>query len=159
MNKHISRIRRRNQRGNTLVEAGLIFVLGISLLIGLFDLGQILFIHQTVVERTRAAARWAAVNPYNSDQTKNMVLYGSPTAPDGGTPLFGMTTSNIAVAHDNSDGLYADRIQITVSGYTYFFFSAAIVNTMYPSAGHSGSVSPTHTGLTISMTIPHETVN
>jgi hypothetical protein len=142
-----------------LVEGALIFVLAMALLIGMYDMVQIMFVHQTVVERTRAAARWAAVNDYNADQIKNMVVYNSTSAPDGGgSGLFGMTTSNVAVAHDTSDGVYADRIQITVSGYSYSFFAAAIVNSVYPASGQ-GSVSATRTGLTVKMTIPHEVVN
>src|SRR5712692_2995656 len=141
---------KKNERGNTLVEASLILVLALSLLIGLFDLLQIMFIHQTVVDRTRAVARWAAVNPYDATKTTNMVLYASTTAPtDGSAGLFNMTSLNVAVSHDTSDGLYADRIGIVVSGYSYSFFAAALVNNMYPTSGQSGTQSSTRTGLTV----------
>jgi Flp pilus assembly protein TadG len=149
----------RRRRGSALVEGSLIFVLALGLLICLIDIGQIMFIHQTVTDRVRSAARWAAVNAYDATQITNMVLYNSTTAPQGGAgALFGMTSSNVAVAHDTSDGLYADRIQITVSGYSYMFFSGAIINGFYNSSGASAP-SATRTGLTVEMTIPHEVVN
>src|SRR5579862_626185 len=119
------------QRGAALVEASLIFILALGLLMGLVDVGEMLFIHQTVTDHVRAAARWAAVNPYDPTSTTNMVLYGTTTA--GTSGLFGMTSSNVTISHDTSDGLYADRIGITVSGYSYLFFSGSIVNAFYGS--------------------------
>jgi len=146
--------RRSMQRGSALVEAALIFVLGISLLIGMFDVGQMMFIHQTVVERTQEAARWGTVNPYDATKITNMVLYGSSTAGTAGSELFGMSSSNVAVSHIGS-GTMSDRISITVSGYTYLLFSSAIVNTLTP---HSSGNTPTvqHTGLSVTYTIPCE---
>jgi hypothetical protein len=157
MENQVLKSKKQPERGSTLVEASLIFVLGMGLLIGMFDLGQMLFLQQTVVERTRYAARWAAVNAYDSDQITNMVLYGTPTAPPSGTPLFNMSASNVTVAHDTADGLFADRITVTVSGYSYLFFSGAIVNTMYGN-GSSAATSVVRTGLTASETILHEYV-
>jgi hypothetical protein len=50
--------RRRTSKGNVLVESALIFLMFFSMLIGVFDFGQFLFIHQSLVERVRSAARW-----------------------------------------------------------------------------------------------------
>ncbi len=145
-----------------MVEGALIFVLGVSLLIGLLDIGQILFIHQTVVDRTNTAARWASVSPFDATQIKNMILYGTPSAGTPGSELFNMSASNISVAHDTSDGAYADRISIVVSGYSYLFFSGMFVNTMYGSQsqdhGVSSGPSVVRTGLTVTTMIPHEYV-
>ena len=137
-----------------MVEASLIFVLATTLLIGLFDVAQVMFIHQTVVERAREAARWGTVNPYDATKITNMVLYGTPTAGTAGTELFNMSSSNVAVSHVGS-GSMSDRLSITVSGYTYLLFSAAIVNTLTP---HSGTTVPTvqRTGLSVTYTIPCE---
>jgi hypothetical protein len=144
----------RAERGSALVEASLIFVLGISLLIGLFDVGQMMFVHQTVMERTREAARWATVNPFDSTKVTNMVLYGTPAAGTAGTELFNMSSSNVAVSHSGS-GTMNDNISLTVSGYTYLLFSSAIVN-MFWSRGGSTSISAQHTGLSVTYTIPCE---
>ncbi len=50
--------KRRSNRGSTMVELTLIFLVFFCLLIGAFDFGQFLFIHQALVERARFAARW-----------------------------------------------------------------------------------------------------
>jgi hypothetical protein len=152
--KPVSARRSKHQRGNALLEAGLIFIVGSVLLFGIFDLAQMLFIHQAVVNQIRAAARWAAVNTYDAGKITNMVLYGTPTAGTPGTELFGMSTSNVSVIHDTSDGLYADRIQISASGYSYLLFSGTIANAV---AGGYPSVS--RVGLRASMTVPHEHID
>src|SRR5437879_2939538 len=51
-----------NRRGNTLVESALDFGAFLFMLIGVFDFGQFLFVHQTLVERARNAVRYAAAN-------------------------------------------------------------------------------------------------
>ena len=44
--------------GHVMIEAAFIFVVFFSMLIGAFDFGQFLFVHQALVERARMAARW-----------------------------------------------------------------------------------------------------
>jgi hypothetical protein len=68
------------------------------MLVGIVDFGQFLFFHQVLTDRARAGARYAAVNPYNATSIQNVVVYNSPTAPNGNpTGLFGLTTSNVTV--------------------------------------------------------------
>ena len=45
----------RRERGSTLVEMTLICLLVLSMLIGVVDFGQFLYVHQTLSERARAA--------------------------------------------------------------------------------------------------------
>ena len=47
--------------GSTILELALIFLVFLGLLIGTFDFGQFLFIHQALVERARYAARWSTL--------------------------------------------------------------------------------------------------
>lgn len=149
----ISKNRKRTQTGSVFVESALIFIVAAIFGIGAIDVGLMVFTHQTVLNRTRAAGRWSAVNPFDATQITNMVLYGTPTAGQAGTELFGMNASNVTVVHDTSDGMYADRVIITVSGYTYFLFSGAIAN-----ASQSSGPSAQRTGLTTSLVVPHEYV-
>jgi Flp pilus assembly protein TadG len=144
---------KRKQRGSALVESALILTVGITLMFGTFDLAQMLFVHQVVVNQLRVAGRWAAVHPFDASQITNEVLYGTPTAGTAGSEIAGMRASNVTVTHDTSDGLYADRVTIKASGYTYLMFSGSVAN----SVRGSGS-SPLRTGLTATMTIPHEHV-
>jgi len=139
------------ERGGTLVEAALILILALAMLIGVLDLGQMMFIHQTVSNRTRSAARWGAVNAYDAVKISNLVLYNSTTASPG-SELFNMHASNVTVAH-NGTGTTDDRVEVTVAGYSYSFFSAAFVNSFY---GAGGAPSATRTGLTVHASVPYE---
>ena len=44
-------------RGDAIIEGALIILILANVLIGIFDLGNVLFIRQTFVYRTRSAAR------------------------------------------------------------------------------------------------------
>jgi hypothetical protein len=149
----ISKNRKRTQPGNVFVESALIFVVAATFGIGALDVGLMMFTHHTVLNRVRTAGRWSAVNPFDATQITNMVLYGKPTAGQAGTELFGMSASNVTVVHDTTDGLYADRVIITVSGYSYSLFSGSIAN-----ATNSSIPSVRRTGLTTTLAVPHEYV-
>ena len=56
----ISQHRQRRSKGAVFVEAGFVFIIFAFMLMGAFDFGQFLFIHQALVERSRSAARWGA---------------------------------------------------------------------------------------------------
>ena len=142
--------RKGSQRGSAFVETALIFVVSSVLVIGILDLAQMLFIHQAVVNQIRVAGRWASVSSYDAGQITNMVLYGKPTTGTG-TGLFGMTASNVTVEHDTSDGMYADRIKISATGYSYLLFSGTIANAVV-----GGAPSTKRFGLSASITVPHE---
>ena len=77
----------RDRKGQTIVEAALVTLVFLATLIGIFDLAQVLFIHQTFVARARSAARYGVLNPDNTDGIQNMVLYGQTTVPSGQTSV------------------------------------------------------------------------
>jgi Flp pilus assembly protein TadG len=71
--------RRRTSKGATILEMALIYLVFACMLIGAFDFGQFLFVHQALVERARYAARWGAINdPTDTASIKNMVRYFQP---------------------------------------------------------------------------------
>jgi hypothetical protein len=114
----------RRQRGGAVVEASLIFTLFACLLLGAFDFGQFLFIHQALVERARSAVRWGAINdPTDTDSITNMVLYNQATA--GTDSYFGLTASNVAVSATGA-GTDNYNLKVTISGYTYSVLSPYI---------------------------------
>jgi len=125
---------RKRQRGSVLVETGFIFTTFAFMLIGAFDFGQFLFIHQALVERARSAVRWGAVNdPTNLSATRNMVLYNQPTAPDGGghdAPLgyFGLTSDMVQVS-DPASGTNDYRLVVFITNYPYTVLSPYIGGT------------------------------
>jgi Flp pilus assembly protein TadG len=119
--------RRRTSRGAVLVEMALIYLVFACLLIGAFDFGQFLFVHQALVERARYAARWGAVNdPTDTASIKNMVRYFQATDPPSGTPsYFNLTAANVTVAN-NGSGTDQNRLDLTISGYSFTVLSPYI---------------------------------
>jgi hypothetical protein len=111
--------RRRSRRGSTVVEGVFVLLTFLVLVVGIFDIGQALFLHETLVERARNACRYGAVNWDNTDAIRNIVLYGRPTAPDGGgSGIFGLTSSMVTVARANLDST-EERIVVTISRYPF----------------------------------------
>jgi Flp pilus assembly protein TadG len=119
--------RRRSSKGNVLVESALIFLMFFSMLIGVFDFGQFLFIHQSLVERVRSSARWGAINnPSDSAAITNMVLYNQAGTPPAGTAgYFSLNAGNVLVTTPGS-GTDNYRLTLLISGYSYSIFSLNI---------------------------------
>ncbi len=122
--------RLRISKGNTIVETALIFLVFVPLLLGAFDFGQFLFIHQALVERARYAVRWGAIHdPTDSASICNMVLYNQSTTPTSGTSYFNLTGcaagSNVIITNPGSgtDNYY---LEVRISGYSYSVLSPYI---------------------------------
>jgi hypothetical protein len=105
--------KRNRQRGGTLLETVLTLIAFLALFFGVFDVGTLLFVHQSLTDRARNAARWGAVNTYDPTSIQNLVLYGTIAA--GPTPSFGLSASNVTVSRPAATiGQPEDRIIITV---------------------------------------------
>jgi hypothetical protein len=133
MQKPISTARRRTSSGHVMIEAGFIFIVFFSMLIGTFDFGQFLFVHQALVERARYAMRWGALNDASTDQITNMILYYSSSNPGNTTGYFNLTSSmvnvtkttdSICVVHDATvfPTLYK-RMTVQIHDYSYVMIS------------------------------------
>jgi Flp pilus assembly protein TadG len=119
--------KRRNRRGSTMVELSFIFLVFLCLLMGSFDFGQFLFIHQALVERARYAARWGmATTTATAAQVQNMMVYGQPTA--GANGYFGLTPSMVTVTFSNAN-TWNWHISVLVSNYPYKMLSPYIAGT------------------------------
>ena len=157
--KRAAATRSRRQKGQALVESVLTLVAFAAVFLGMIEVGEILYVHQTLVERTREAVRWGAVNTWDDTnsptQITNVVLYGTTNPSDSAQPIFGLSTSNVNVTRPEPDYSSADRIVVSVSGYALTFFSSAIVQ------GNSGNQNPNaqFTGLTIQESMPYEMTN
>ena len=154
-----SKRRLRRQRGQALVESVLTLTAFLAIFMGMIEVGEILYVHQTLVERTRSAVRWGAVNAWDATNSPteitNMVLYGTATPADNSTGIFGLTAGNVNVSRPEPDYSAGDRIVVTVSGYTLTFFTNAIVRL---SNGHQNGHGE-FTGLTIQESQPYEVSN
>lgn len=110
-----------------MLELSFIFLVFFSLLMGSFDFGQFLFLHQALVERARYAARWGmATSGATTSQIQNMVLYGQSTG--GSNGYFGLTSSMVTVTESNPN-TYNWRISVLISNYPYHMFSPYIAGT------------------------------
>jgi len=107
------------RRGQALVESALVTGVFLTLLIGVLDVGQVLFVHQTLVERTRNALRYGAVRPFDADAIRNMFPEGSEEG------LFGLLPSMVQVSREDA-GTSADRIVIRVTKYPFRFYTPLI---------------------------------
>jgi hypothetical protein len=109
-----------------MVETSLMLLTFLMILIGTIDFGQVLYFHQSLVERARAAARYGAIHPTDTTGIQNMAVYGM--ASPGGSPvavLPGMTTSMVSV-QDLSANTPEARLMVTISGYPINFISPYI---------------------------------
>ncbi len=109
-------MRRQRSRGQTLVETALILVAFMSLLLGMADVGEKLFVHQTLSQRAQEAARWGALNPYDAVAIRNLVLY-STTHPEAHTDAFdGLAAAEIVVANPGCPGQDC-RVSVAIPGH------------------------------------------
>jgi TadE-like protein len=97
----LDRQRRSRRRGQSLIEATLVLVVFFTFLLGVVDCGQVIFAHQSLVERVRSAVRWGVLRPWQGQEPiLNMVLYGRPEAPSEDAPGYlGMTPANVEVRY------------------------------------------------------------
>jgi Flp pilus assembly protein TadG len=126
-----SRRRRQTSKGAVFLESALIYLIFICMLIGAFDFGQFLFVHQALVERARYAARWGAINdPTDSASIKNMIRYNQAADPPAGTAsYFNLTDANVTVTNPGSgtDNYY---LNVQISGYAFTALSPYLAGTL-----------------------------
>lgn len=118
--------RRPRQSGHAMLETGLVIVPLLAILLGIFDVGQMLYVQQTLTERVRAAARYGAVHAADLPAVRNMVLYGA-TRP-AGTAILGLRPTDVLVIREGQ-GTAEDRIRITVSGLRYSLITPLLAGT------------------------------
>ncbi len=144
--------RRNGQNGSTLLESVLTLIVFLTLFLGVFDIGEMFFVHQTLTDRARNAARWGAVNAYDATSIQNLVLYGATMQAQGQTASFGLTASNVTVSRPAATiGKPEDRVIVTV------IYPVSLVSVLLgQSASHwSGTSVPTW-NLRIQISTPYE---
>jgi Flp pilus assembly protein TadG len=140
--------RNSSRRGNALVESALTLSLFLTILFSIYDFGWTLFLHQTLIHRARAGARYAAINPGDLLGARNLVLYDQNTAVQtalavaGTAGTFGVLPANVTVTRNGTAGSTEDRIHVNISGYHFVFITF----------GWAG----THNGRAIDVSVPVE---
>ncbi len=111
-------LNRRGRGGGALLEGALVLAALLFLLLSVVDLGQVLVVHQALVERVRAGARYAVVHTYDPESIRNVVLYNSPDPPDGSAALLGLTREMVRVELVAADTPEA-RVEIRIVDYPF----------------------------------------
>jgi Flp pilus assembly protein TadG len=119
--------RRRNQRGQALIESGLIMVIFLSMLIGILDFGQFLYFHQSLSERARAAVRYGAIHANNGNlatDIANFAVYNDPAGTaNGATAILPSLTTNMVSATLANTGTEDAIISVQINNYPFNFLS------------------------------------
>jgi Flp pilus assembly protein TadG len=125
--RHSTLRRCRTSKGSALIEMAMIYLVFACMLVGAFDFGQFLFVHQALVERARYAARWGAItDPTDTASITNMVRFYQAADPPAGTPsYFNLTAGNVVVTNPGS-GTDQYRLNIKISGYSFVALSPYI---------------------------------
>jgi Flp pilus assembly protein TadG len=122
---------RRASRGSALLESALVLLGFAALVIGTFDFAQFLFIHQSLVERARNAARWGGLTSTpDTTSVQNMVLYNQPTVPQNAQGYMGLTTDMVQVTTPDS-GTDDYRVVVLITNYPYQILSPYIAGRYY----------------------------
>jgi hypothetical protein len=119
--------RPKGAQGQSLIEAALTLFAFFALLLGVADCGQVLFAHQSLVERARGAARWGSLHPgEGTEPIVNLVLYGQTQAPlKETTGYLGMTPANVQVVYQPAtpDRPDDETVSITIVNFESHLFS------------------------------------
>jgi hypothetical protein len=122
------------RRGQSLVEATFVLLVFFALLLGVIDVGQVMFAHQSLVERVRSAVRWTVVHPWQgNDPVVNLVLYNQPDEPRTTTAGYlGLKPENVLVRYQAPTPERPDdeTISVTIVNFKSQFFSPWIAQTL-----------------------------
>jgi len=105
--------RPRKQAGQSLIESALVMAAFMGLLVGMATIGESLFVKQTLADRARLAARWGALNRYDSAAIRKVVLFGTAQPAPGDTAFFGLTPSAVDVSNPGCPGP-ACRVSVAI---------------------------------------------
>ncbi len=118
--------KQKRRAGTALVEASLTLLLYTGIIFSLWDIGYVMFEHQTLSSRAESAARYGALNPADTTGMRNMVLYNATTG--SGTGMFGLTNANV-IATRSGSGTAADRVTVTITNFRYLLIAPVISGT------------------------------
>ena len=122
----------KNQAGQALVEMAFVMLVFLFTIFGIIEFSRALYSYNTIVQSTRAAARWGVVNisgnsdAANIDKAKNIVVYGDPDTSSGNALLSGLTKDVVTVQiqtieADTSGTPISQKVSVSVSGFQFQF--------------------------------------
>lgn len=125
--------RARHQRGQSLIESVIVLLIFLAMLFGVMDCGQVLFAHQSLVERVNASLRWGTTHSWQGPEpVVNLVLYNQTEEPhDSREAYLGLKPENVAVNYRRAT---ADRPDDELLSVSIVNFEARLFS---PWIGHS----------------------
>ena len=122
---------KRSERGQNLVEAALVLLVFFALLFAVIDCGQVLVVHQALVERVRETVRWGVVRPWDGtgEQVANLILYSQAEEPRAARDGYlGLTRENVKVLYSPPLPERPDdeRLTVAIVNYHYRFMSPVV---------------------------------
>jgi hypothetical protein len=122
------------RKGQGLVEATFVLLVFFTLLLGVIDCAQVLFAHQSLVERVRSSVRWGVVHPWQGpEQITNLILYAQTEEPRTSAAGFlGLKPENVRVRYQPATADRPDDETLTVEivNFECHFFSPVIGKTL-----------------------------
>jgi Flp pilus assembly protein TadG len=146
---------RKNQRGSTLVEFALVFMVLMTMMLGIIDFSRALYSYHFVSNVARDASRWAAVNGYTcGDDTSSTDTGGSCNGTNGmnNGPASSTDIKNYVSDHV-PQGVNASKITTTVT-WPAQTDGPTICNTA--ETGYSGSPYPNYPGCTVQVKVSYQ---
>jgi Flp pilus assembly protein TadG len=130
----------RSEGGATTLEFAIAASIYFMMLVSIVAGGHLYFTHNAMVEATRRGARYASLqcNPGDSlcpdsstvvERVQNVVVYGTPSADAGATPLVAhLQTSDVVVDYGQNVnnlgfnfGVGRGTVTVSITGYEYNF--------------------------------------
>jgi hypothetical protein len=92
----------------------------------------VLYFHEALVERARAAARYGALHPTDTTGIQNMAVYNVASYGGSAPPaiISGMTPAMVDVQNPDVN-TYSARVVVTISNYPISFISPYIAQTFH----------------------------
>lgn len=117
----------KDQRGAALAEVAIVLTVLLTVILGVVEIGRLMWTVNALTDATRQGARYAVVNPVDQGKVKNMVVYGSPAG--GTTPVVsGLAPANVNVSYiagaidcGGVFGLGCGQVQVNITNYSFNF--------------------------------------
>lgn len=111
-------VRRPARKGSALAESALVIIPLVSIVAAVLDFGQLLFVHQSIVEASRKAACYGIVTASDEAAIRNIVIRDGPASPSNAQRRFNLDAYMAAVSRRNA-GASSGRIEVKLSNYPF----------------------------------------
>jgi Flp pilus assembly protein TadG len=117
------------ERGTTLVEFAIALTVFLTAMFAVIEFGRAIWVHNALTDAARRGARYAVLHsPGNSDEVKNVVVYGDPA---GGTQpaVPNLGTGNVTVTYSDF-ALNKGTATVSITNYQFQFVVPLIGSTI-----------------------------